>query len=50
MRKWTGRITTIALIGMAFLLISFKVHSDVVSGTAVMTSNEWDFSEAASVR
>jgi hypothetical protein len=34
---------------MAFLLISFKVHSDVVSGTAVMTSNEWDFSEAASV-
>ena len=46
MAKCMGRIAAIALIGTVFLLISFKVHSDVISGTGVLTWGEWDFSES----
>jgi hypothetical protein len=34
---------------MAFLLISCKVHSDIISGTGELTWGEWDFSECAPV-
>lgn len=39
-------VAAVALLGVSLVLTPLKVHSDVISGTGVLTWGEWDFSES----
>jgi hypothetical protein len=46
MHKGIARIGAAALTVIALILTPLEVHSDVISGTGVLTWGEWDFSES----
>lgn len=46
MHDGVGRIVARILIGISLLLTPLKAHSDVISGTGVLTWAQWDFSES----